>query len=194
MTEAKGTLHVLTGPTAVGKTEWALRWAREHGAEIISCDSLLFYRGMDVGTAKPSPAERAEVPHHLVDILDVREPMNIARFAVLAKAAVDDIAGRGRPILITGGSGFYLKSFFEATSDEVEVPEAVKTKVAELERTTGKFGLLEALKAVNPGGLGALDQNNPRRLARALERCLATGKSLVDLSREFAALPRPYEG
>ena len=73
----KPVLHVLTGPTAVGKTGWALRWAERHGAEIVSCDSLLFYRGMDLGTAKPTAAERARVPHHFIDVRDVADPRAI---------------------------------------------------------------------------------------------------------------------
>ena len=85
--ERAGTIHVLTGCTAVGKTEWALRWAETHSGEIISCDSLLFYRGMDIGTAKPSPEERLRVPHHLIDIRDVGEPMNAALYASMARAA-----------------------------------------------------------------------------------------------------------
>lgn len=192
MTVQPRTLHILTGPTAVGKTEWALRWAREHDAEIVSCDSLLFYRGMDIGTAKPTAAERALVPHHLIDILEVPQAMNVARYGELARKAVDEIASRGKAILVTGGSGFYLKSFFEAVSDEVEIPEAIKAEVAEIERTTGKIGLLNRLAPLNPDGLGTIDRDNPRRLARALERSLATGKSLIQLSVEFKALPRPY--
>ena len=81
-------LHLLTGPTAVGKTEWALRWAEQHGAEIVSCDSLLFYRGMDIGTAKPSADELARVPHHLIDILDPAERMTVVEYARRARAAV----------------------------------------------------------------------------------------------------------
>ena len=88
MVNTRPTLHVLTGPTAVGKTELALRWAEANDAEIISCDSLLFYRGMDIGTAKPTTEELERVPHHLIDICDVREAMNIARYVELAQAAV----------------------------------------------------------------------------------------------------------
>src|SRR5579871_1749355 len=108
----QGTIHILTGPTAAGKTELALRWAERHGAEIVSCDSLLFYRGMDIGTAKPTKAEQARVPHHLVDILDVAERMDVARFVMLARVAVEAIAARGRAVLVVGGSGLYLKTFF----------------------------------------------------------------------------------
>src|SRR5207237_5026958 len=104
-------LHVLTGPTAVGKTEWALRWAERNNAEIVSCDSLLFYRGMDIGTAKPAAAERARVPHHLIDICDVTERMDVTVYVAAARKAVQEILGRGRNVLVSGGSGFYLKSF-----------------------------------------------------------------------------------
>src|SRR6185436_658468 len=115
----KPVLHVLTGPTAVGKTEWALRWAEANNAEIVSCDSLLFYRGMDLGTAKPTAAELQRVPHHLIDVCDVTDPMDVTRYVTLARKAVAEIAARGRQILVTGGSGFYLRCFFAPVADEV---------------------------------------------------------------------------
>jgi tRNA dimethylallyltransferase len=184
----KPMLHVLTGPTAVGKTEWALRWAEANNVEIVSCDSLLFYRGMDVGTAKPTAAERARVPHHLIDIRDVTEPMDVTHYVTLARAAAAEIAGRGRAVLVTGGSGFYLKCFFAAVADEVAVPAELRTEVAQLSLREA----VEKLRALNPAGLGALDVANPRRVTRALERCLASGRTLADLAAEFARLPAPF--
>ena len=184
----KPVLHVLTGPTAVGKTEWALRWAEAQGAEIVSCDSLLFYRGMDVGTAKPTAPELARVPHHLIDICDVTEQATVARYVTLAQKAVAEIAGLGRAVLVTGGSGFYLKAFFAPVADAVAVPPEVRTAVAQL-------SLAEAvvrLRELNPDGLGALDVANPRRVARALERCLGSGRTLVALAAEFARQPSPF--
>ena len=115
-------IHVLSGCTAVGKTEWALRWAEAHDAEIISCDSLLFYRHMDIGTAKPTPVELGRVPHHLIDVAAASEPMDITRYIALVRAALESISARGRMVLVTGGSGFYLKSFFAPVADEVAVP------------------------------------------------------------------------
>ena len=191
---AESTLYFLTGATAVGKTEWALRWAAQNDAEILSCDSLLFYRGMDIGTAKPTPAERARVPHHLIDILPIAEPMNIARYAELAKAAVADIHGRGKRVLVTGGSGFYLKSFFSPTSDEVQVPGTVRDEVRLLESSEGVAGMVRALDRLNPEGLGSLDISNPRRVGRALERCMATGLTLRALADNFSLLPVPFTG
>ncbi|MGD1030414.1 MAG: tRNA (adenosine(37)-N6)-dimethylallyltransferase MiaA [Opitutaceae bacterium] len=188
------TLHVLTGCTASGKTEWALRWAEANDAEIISCDSLLFYRGMDIGTAKPTAAERARVPHHLVDILEVGEPMNVARYAGLARAAAESIALRGRRILVVGGSGFYLKSFLAPVADAIEVSAEIRAGVAASLAGGGLKGLVEELAKLNPGGLGSLDTANPRRVARALERCLASGRTLSELAADFARLKPAFGG
>ncbi|HLP02532.1 MAG TPA: isopentenyl transferase family protein [Opitutaceae bacterium] len=165
-----GVIHVLTGCTAVGKTELALRWAEARGAEIVSCDSLLFYRGMDIGTAKPMRAELARVPHHLVDVCDVREQVNITHYVMNARAAVEGIWARGRSVLVTGGSGFYLKAFFGPVADDVAVPAELRDAVrGKLERE-GLEALVAELRALNPAGLGALDVLNPRRVTRALER------------------------
>ena len=187
-------LHVLTGCTAAGKTEWALGWAQANGAEIISCDSLLFYRGMDIGTAKPSREELSRVPHHLIDIRAVTEPMNVAVYAALAHEAALAIAGRGRPVLVVGGSGFYLKSFFGPVSDGVDVPEAVRERVAALQRAGGVDALVEELNRLNPEGLPPLDLANPRRVAGALGRCLATGRRLDALVEDFGRAPYPFDG
>ena len=185
-------IHVLTGCTAVGKTELALRWAEANGAEVVSCDSLLFYRGMDLGTAKPTRAELARVPHHLIDVRAVTEPMDVTYYVTLARAAVAEIHARGKAVLVTGGSGFYLKSFFSPVADGVEVGAEIRTAVrARLERE-GLAALVAELHRLNPAGLGALDVQNPRRVTRALERCLATGRPLAELRAEFAAQPAPF--
>ncbi len=186
------TLYIITGPTAVGKTAFALDFAATRGGEIVSCDALLLYRGMDVGTAKPSPAERARVPHHLIDIQPVDQPCDVVRFDAAARRAVADIAERGKTVVVAGGSGFYLKSFFAPVTDAVEVPDAVRSRVAGLCESGGLPALLAELRAHSPGGLGSLDTRNPRRVQRALERCLAAGRPLAELQAEFAARPQPY--
>lgn len=187
-------LHILTGCTAVGKTEWALRWAEEKQAEILSCDSLLFYRGMDIGTAKPTREERARVRHHLIDLLDPAEPMDVTRYVALAKATAEDVRARGRAVLVTGGSGFYLRTFFSAVTDDVAVPPAVRAQVDARLRDEGLPALVAELRQLNPKGIGSLDTANPRRVTRALERCLVSGKPLVQLAAEFAAKPAPFAG
>ncbi len=185
-------IHVLTGCTAVGKTELALRWAEARGAEIVSCDSLLFYRGADIGTAKPTRAEQARVPHHLIDVCPVTARMDVTQYVTLARAAIDGILARGRAVLVTGGSGFYLKAFFAPVADEVAVPAALREEIRSRLETAGLTALVDELRKLNPAGLGALDVQNPRRVVRALERCRASGRTLADLQAAFDALPAPF--
>lgn len=185
-------IHVLTGCTAVGKTELALRWAEANNAEIVSCDSLLFYRGMDLGTAKPTRVELACVPHHLIDVRGVTEPMDVTHYVTMARAAVAEIHARGKTVLVTGGSGFYLKSFFASVADGVEVGAEIRANVRGRLEKEGLAPLVTELHRLNPAGLGALDVLNPRRVTRALERCLATGRPLAELLAEFAAQPAPF--
>src|SRR6478752_1579021 len=112
----------LAGPTAAGKTDAALQLARAFDAEIISVDSALVYRGMDIGTAKPTAAERAEVPHHLIDIRDPREAYSAAEFVADARRLITDITGRGRAVVLVGGTMLYFKALFEGLAD---MPQAV---------------------------------------------------------------------
>lgn len=188
----KALIHVLTGCTAVGKTAAALRWAEVHDAEIISCDSLLFYRHMDIGTAKPTAVELARVPHHLIDVAASTEPMDITRYITLARAAVHAITARGRRVLVTGGSGFYLKSFFAPVADEVSVPAEVRAAVAVKLEQAGIAALVDELRSLNPDGLASLDVDNPRRVTRALERCRVTGQTLAVLKANFLARPGAF--
>lgn len=183
-------IHILTGCTAVGKTELALQWAEDNGAEIVSCDSLLFYRGMDIGTAKPSPEELARVPHHLIDLCAPSESMDIARYVELAREAVRAIVDRGRAVLVTGGSGFYLKAFLGPVVDNVVVTDDVRKRVQAMPLEEA----VSELRRANPSGLGILDTANPRRVVRALERCWSTGKTLVQLKDDFARQPSAFAG
>jgi tRNA dimethylallyltransferase len=186
--ERKPLLRTLTGCTGVGKTEFALRWAETHGAEIISCDSLLFYRGMNIGTAKPTPEQQRRVRHHLIDCCELTEQMDVTRFVARVKTAIADIESRGLNVLIVGGSGFYLRSLFGPVADDVSVPSSIRDEV----RALAPELALEQLRALNPDGLGALDVANPRRVARALERCRASGRTLLSLATAFARQPSPF--
>lgn len=189
---ARPLIHVLTGPTASGKTARALDWAERRGAEIVSCDSLLVYRGMDIGTAKPTREELARVPHHLIDLVEPRERYDVQRYVCAARAAVEDIGRRGRPVLVVGGSGFYLRSFFAPMSDEIEVETALREELEARLAGEGLEALVAELRALNPDGLGTLDTQNPRRVLRALERCRATGRQLVELAAAFRAKPSAF--
>lgn len=186
-------INILAGPTAVGKTAIALDWAEAHGAEIVNADALLFYRGMDIGTAKPSREEMARVPHHLIDIRPVREAYSIKDYVTAAQTVVADLAQRGKKILVVGGSGFYLRCFYAPVVDGIEPDPAIRAQVEQLEAEAGLVGLLEQLDALNPDGTGELHRENPRRVARALERCLISGKTLRELEADFAAHPGPFD-
>jgi len=163
---------LIAGPTASGKSEIALRLAGQLGGEIISADSMQVYRGLDVGTAKPTAAERARVPHHLVDVCDLTEAFDAAQFARLAKAAVAEIQARGRVPILCGGTGLYFKAFLEGVG---AAPPADPGLRAELERLPLATLLAELLER-DPVSHERIDRQNPRRVVRAVEVIRLTGK------------------
>jgi tRNA dimethylallyltransferase len=192
MTAPAPAIHVLTGPTAVGKTETALRWAEQHGAEILSCDSVCVYRGMDVGSAKPTPEEQRRVRHHGLDLVEPSERYSVSQYVELARVAIADAHGRGKRILVTGGSGFYLAAFFGPVTDELEIPQAITDEVRTLQRQ-GLATLLVRLRDLEGPELPDwLDLQNPIRVAKALERRLASGRTLDSLREEFLSRRGPF--
>ena len=188
----RGKLYILTGPSAVGKTSISVRLARELGAEILSCDSLLVYRGMNIGTAKPSVAEMGGISHHGFDLVEPSRQYSVGDYVRMAKNAVADIERRGKAVLVVGGSGFYLKSFFAPVVDEIAVCQGVREQIRDLDADRGLEGVLARLAALNPEGFGDLDTKNSRRVARALERCVTSGRSLGELAKAFAEREEPY--
>jgi tRNA dimethylallyltransferase len=163
---------LLAGPTAVGKSEVALTLAEALGGEIIAVDSMQVYRGLDIGTAKPSPAERARVPHHLVDVVDLTASFDAARFLQLARAAVADIQSRGHIPILCGGTGLYFQVFLEGLG---EAPPADAQLRADLSATP-KMELLRELAARDPITYERIDRQNLRRVIRAIEVIRITGK------------------
>ena len=191
MTDEGADIFVITGTTAVGKTETALRWAETHNAEIVSCDSTNVYRGMDIGTAKPTLAERSRVVHHGIDLVEPSEKFSVGDYLAFAVPCVAGILARGKRVLVTGGSGFYLKAFYAPVTDEIEVPESVRARVEAL-FAQGNDCAVNALRELNPDGAPGFDWQNPRRVARALERCLASGKTIAELLAEMNARVSPF--
>jgi tRNA dimethylallyltransferase len=155
----------LAGPTASGKSAVALVLAERHGGEIISVDSMQVYRGLDLGTAKPTAAERARVPHHLLDVAELDEPFDAAKFVALARAAEADIRSRGRWPIYCGGTGLYFKALLEGLGESPASDSAVR---AELEATPLPE-LLRELEQRDPATFARIDRANPRRVVRALE-------------------------
>jgi tRNA dimethylallyltransferase len=175
----------LTGPTASGKTPLALEIAQRIGAEIVSLDSMAIYRGMDIGTAKPSAADRARVPHHLLDIVDPTETYSVSCYVQAAHEVAAEIAARGRRVLFVGGTPLYLKSLLRGLFlGPPAVPEfrsAVEADVAEY----GLESLRERLRQVDPLLAHKLHPHDERRMIRGLEVAMATGRPLSHWQTQF---------
>jgi len=176
---------LITGPTATGKSEIALLLAEQLGGEIISADSMQVYRGLDIGTAKPSPADRVRVPHHLIDICDLTESFDAAQFARLAHHAAAEIQSRRRVPVLCGGTGLYIKAFLEGLS---EAPSADAKLRAELEAVPLEE-LLAELRERDPAAYEKIDRQNPRRVIRAVEVIRLTGKLFSKQRTDWNALP-----
>ena len=162
----------LAGPTAVGKSSAALLLAEQIGGEIISVDSMQVYRGLDIGTAKPTPAERARVPHHLIDVAELNEPFDAAKFVALANKAVTEIQSRGQTPIFCGGTGLYFRAFLEGIGDAPGSDETLRTKL----ESAPLAELLAELEQRDPVTFARIDRENPRRVVRAVEVIRLTGK------------------
>jgi len=175
----------LAGPTAIGKSEIAMRLAEQFGGEIISTDSMQVYRGLDIGTAKPSPAERARVRHHLVDVCDLQDAFDAAQFIRLAQLAVTEIQARGRVPIFCGGTGLYFKAYLSGLGEAPATDPALR---AELESAPFET-LLHELRERDPSAYAQIDKQNPRRVVRALEVIRLTGKPFSAQRAEWKSGP-----
>lgn len=178
----------------MGKTQLSIEWALENDAEIVSCDSLLFYKGMNIGTAKPSAGEMGQVRHHSIDLVEPSEQFNIASFVEYAARVVQDIHQRGKRVLVTGGSGFYLKSFVAPVVDHIVIPSGIEERVNSLWQAEGLKGLVRELKSAAPDDYDLVDLHNSRRVMPALKRCLATGKGVRELRAQVETGDFPLKG
>lgn len=175
----------LAGSTAVGKSAVAQALAERLGGEIISVDSMQVYRGLDIGTAKPSPAERQRVPHHLIDVSNLNEPFDAAKFVELAARAVTEIQLRGKTPIFCGGTGLYFKAYLFGLGD---APPSDPQLRAELEaKPLGE--LLEELQRRDPEAFAKIDQKNPRRVVRAVEILRLTGQPLAAARADWKRAP-----
>ena len=171
---------VIMGPTASGKSALALEWAKARGGEIVSVDSMQVYRGLEIGTAQPTEAERREVRHHLVGIMDIAERVEVFSFCARADAAIADIVARGRVPILAGGTGLYLRSLLYGLDDLPNDP-ALRAKLdAEYDSPAGEAALHARMRELDPAALEKFE-NCRRRLIRALEVRLVTGRSLLEL-------------
>ena len=172
---------VLVGPTAVGKTACALELVQRFDCEIVSMDSMQVYRYMDIGTAKPSVEEQAQVPHHLIDIVDPDEQYDVARFVYDAEQAIEEIAARGKAALLTGGTGLYLKAFFEGLFSALPTDPEVREKLQQRLAEEGREVLYAELARIDSLAAARIHQNDTQRLLRGLEIFQISGETWTDL-------------
>lgn len=183
-------LVVLVGATAVGKTALSLTLCERFAGEVISADSRQIYRGMDVGTAKATPAVRSQIPHHLIDIRDPDALFTVAEYQALAYAAIDDIHRCGRVPFLVGGTALYVRAVVEGLRIPSVPPDPVLRAALEADLAEqGLAALAQRLTALDPKTAAQIDLHNPRRVLRALEIVLLTGQSKVDLE---GSSPPPY--
>ncbi len=172
-------LIVITGPTAVGKTALAIELAKELKTEIISADSRQFFKELSIGTAKPSPAELAAVPHHFVNSHSIVDDYDAAQFASDAQTVIDKLFTTNDQLVLCGGSGLYIKALLEGFDDIPEVPAEIREQIIHEYSEHGLTWLQQQMQRADPEYFEQIDQQNPHRLIRALEVKLGTGASLA---------------
>lgn len=182
-------LLFLVGSTASGKGRIALEVAQVLDAEIVSLDSMKIYRGLDVGTAKPSPAARSRVPHHLIDVADPCESFDVARYVREADRVVEDVRRRGRRVLFVGGTALYLKGVLRGMFEGPPADLVLRARLLDKARDRGSAALHERLRRVDPECAARLHPNDLRRVVRALEVFEKTGEPLSSMQREWSGGP-----
>ena len=183
----------IVGPTAVGKTALSVRLAQETGAEIVSFDSMQVYRGMQIGTAAPTEAEMGGIRHHMIGVVDPTEPFSVGRYVEMADACVQDILRRRKPVVLVGGTGLYIDSLI---AGRVFAPYPQTGRRQELERRAEREGILplyEELRRADPEAAQTIHPSNRKRVIRALEVWLETGKPISQHNRESRLIPPKYD-
>lgn len=182
----------VVGPTASGKTRLAVELAKALHGEVLSCDSMQIYRRMDIGTAKPTPEETQGVPHHMIDVIGPEEPFSVGRYVEMADPILQDILSRGKTCVLCGGTGLYADSLM-AGRTFASYPETGRRQELEaLADREGTEAVLEKLRAVDPDSAERLHPGNRRRIIRAMEVYLETGKTITQHNLETQAVPPKY--
>lgn len=190
----KPKLLIVTGPTAVGKTEFSIALAKKYNGSIISADSMQVYRYMDIGTAKIMPEEMQGIPHYLVDVLDPSEEFNVVRFQQMAKEAIQDIYAKGRLPIVVGGTGFYIQALLRDIDFEETQKETVyREELTAFAHTHGTKALHDKLRQVDEKSAAAIHPNNIKRVIRALEFYKETKTPISEHNEEQQQRTSPYD-
>lgn len=190
--DARPLAIAIMGPTASGKTAFALDVAARVGGEIVSVDSALVYRGLDIGAAKPTPEERARVPHHLLDVRDPWQAYSAAEFADDARRALDDIAARGRLPILAGGTGLYFQALLEGLAAMPAADAGVRADITAQAQACGWPALHAELARVDPVAAARIHATDPQRIQRALEVYRLTGRPISDLQNDPRRARLPF--
>lgn len=183
-------LWVIAGPTASGKTDLAIWLARQFDGEIVSADSMQLYRGMNIGTAKPTAEEQAAAPHHLIDCIDPKEPFNAALYQPMARAAIEDILRRDRQPILAGGTGLYVNAVvYPLTFTEAAEDAAYRDEMRTYAQRHGEQALYDKLNEIDPDTAGRLHPHDIKRVIRALEIRHLTGEGSGDYRKRVEATP-----
>jgi len=186
-------LLVICGPTASGKTRLAVELAKAHNGEVVSSDSMQIYRRMDIGTAKPTMEEMDGIPHHMIDVADPEEDFSVARYVDMASRCVDDILARGKLPIVAGGTGLYIDSLLSGRTFAAFEPESpLRGELEARLAAQGGEALLAELAKVDPETAERLHPNDSKRIVRALEIFLSTGKTMAQHNAETLAIPPRY--
>ena len=186
-------LVIINSPTATGKTELAVNLALEFGGEIISADSLQVYRYLDIGTAKPLMEERKGIKHHLIDVVNPDEEFNAALFAEKARAIISELAGKGKPIFVVGGTGLYIRALLRGIIDTPDVDENIRNRYRKLRDSHGKKYLYDLLLQRDAAAAAQINPNDSVRVIRALEVLEQTGESILVKQKRHSFANSPYK-
>jgi len=186
-------LILLVGPTGVGKTGLALEMAGRFGGEIVSADSLQVYRGMDIGTAKPTLEERRRIPHHLIDVVDPDQPFDASRYRDLARDTIARLEREKKPVFVVGGSGLYIRALLGGLIAGPGADEALRATLREELKRWGASPLYEKLRMKDEKAAAQVNPGDGVRIIRALEVLELTGRSIVDHQKEHRFGEQPYE-
>ncbi len=194
MPENRIKIAAVTGPTASGKTALAIALAKELNGEIISCDSMQIYRHMDIGTAKPTADEQAEVKHHLIDILPPDAPYSCSDYVKDAERAIEEIASRGKLPIFCGGTGLYLDRLLRGGNDDDAAGNSeIRDELKQFYTENGVDALYERLVELDPDSAEAIHKNNVKRVIRAIEICLVTGQKKSEIDKKNSRLSEKYD-
>lgn len=185
-------LVIINSPTATGKTQLAVNLALEFGGEIISADSMQVYRYLDIGTAKPTMEERKGIKHHMIDMVNPDEEFNAALFAEKARMVIAELAGKGKPVFVVGGTGLYIRALLRGIIDTPDVDENIRNHYRQLRDTYGKKYLYDMLLQKDAAAAAQINSNDSVRVIRALEVLKQTGESITIKQKKHSFADCPY--